>query len=244
MSESPPNPNPPPPGWYPDPSHDATYRWWDGKSWTEYVSAAGGGPSPEFALGGKAEFVGGMNVPSSLGGRLNATVPLARLVIDEATLQLQSRWFGKLMFGDFEVPLNEITAAFPLKSSFMAAGVGFQLSDGEVAYFWTLSNQRRVLAVLQHRGVPVDPTPRPARGSFSGQLGMLWRTGGGSPSSVAKVPGFSRPMNALFPLFAVVAVVVIVLFASTGHPFGWFLAALGSVGLARAFLVWRRSRKT
>jgi hypothetical protein len=220
------------------------YRWWDGKSWTGNVSAASGVPGPAFALGAKAEFVGGMNVPSSLGGRLNATVPLARLVIDETTLQLQSRWFGKLMFGDFEVPLNEITAAFPLKSSFMAAGVGFQLSDGEVAYFWTLSNQQRVLAVLQQRGVPVDPAPRPARGSFSGQLGMLWRTGRGSPSSVAKVPGISRPMSALFPLFAVVAVVVIVLFASTGHPFGWFLAALGTLGLARSFVIWRRSRKT
>jgi hypothetical protein len=186
-----------------------------------------------------------MNVPSSLGGRLNATLPLARLVISESTLQLQQRWFGKIMFGDFEVPLNEITAAFPLKSSFMAAGVGFQLSDGEVAYFWTLSNQQRILAVLQQHGVPVDPTPRRARGSLSGQLGMLWpTTGAGSPSSVAKVPGYSRQMNVLYPLFAVVGVVVIVLFASTGHPFGWFLAAVGTVGLVRSFVVWRRSRET
>ena len=147
------------------------------------------------------------------------------------------------MFGDFKVPLSQITAAFPLKSSFMAAGVGFQLSDGEVAYFWTLSNQQRVLAVLQQRGVPIDPVPRPARGSLSGQFGMLWRRGGGSSSSVAKVPGLSRPTNALFPLFALVGVAVIVLFASMGSPFGWFVAALGTVGLVQSFVAWQRNRK-
>ena len=183
-------------------------------------------------------------MPSNLGGRLNATLPLAPLVIGDSTLQLQPRWFGKLMFSDFEVPLNKITAAFPLTSSFMAAGVGFQLSDGQLAYFWTLSNQQRVLAVLQQHGVPIDPEPRPARGSLSGQFGMLWRRGAGSTPSVAKVPGLSRPMNALFPLFAVGGIVVIVLFASMGSPFGWFVAALGTVGLVQSFVYWRRNGNT
>ncbi|WP_107450672.1 DUF2510 domain-containing protein [Streptomyces silvensis] len=27
---------PPPPGWYPDPSHPAVERWWDGSAWTEH----------------------------------------------------------------------------------------------------------------------------------------------------------------------------------------------------------------
>jgi hypothetical protein len=144
-----------------------------------------------------------MNVPSSLGGRLNATLPLVRLVIGESTLQLQPRWFAKIMFSGFEVELNQIAAAFPLKSSFMAAGVGFQLTDGQLAYFWTLSNQQRVLAVLRQRGVPIDLVPRRARGSMSGQFGMLWRMGRDPNSTVAKLPGLSRPLNALFPLFAV-----------------------------------------
>ncbi len=183
-------------------------------------------------------------MPSNPGGRLNATLPLARLVIDESNLQLKPRLFGTMMFSGFEVPLNEIAVAFPLKSSFMAAGVGFQLSDGQLAYFWTLSNKQQVLAVLQQRGVPIDPEPRPARGSLSGQFGMLWRRGGGSTSSVAKVPGLSRPMNALFPLFAVIGVAVIVFFATRGSAFGWFVAALGTAGLAQSFVAWRRNRKT
>ncbi len=202
------------------------------------VSAA-----PDVALINQAEFVGGMNVPSSLGGRLNTTVPLALLTIGETSLRMHPRSFAGAMFSDFEVPLPEITAAFMLRGSFMTSGVGFELSDGQVAYFWTRGNRQRVLAVLRQRGVMIDPTPRRAVGALSGQFGLLGKWGRSTPS-VAKTPGFSRPLRVLMPFFMVAGIVVIVTFASMGTPFGWFVAALGLVGFVQSIVVWRRGRKS
>ena len=124
-----------------------------------------------------------MNVPSSLGGRLNATIPLARLTVGEEKLTMQPRSFAR-MFTEFEVPLKEIAAAFPLTGTFMASGVGFELSDSQLAYFWTLGEKGRILAVLQNRGVRVDPVARRAAGALLGQLGF----GGSTRSAVGSVP--------------------------------------------------------
>jgi uncharacterized protein DUF2510 len=231
-----------PPGWYPDPWGVAPYRWWDGATWTANVSPPISG-SPEVAFANRAEFVGGMNVPSALGGRLNATVPLALLTIGENTLRIRPRLFGRAMFSDFEVRLEEITAAFRLRGTFMTSGVGFELSDGLLAYFWTRRDQARLLSALQQRGVFIDPTPRRATGALTGQLGLLsnW---GRSPPSVAKLPGFSRPMRVLMPFFMLAGIAVIAIFASMGTPFGWFVAALGAVGLAQSLVAWRRNRNS
>jgi hypothetical protein len=182
-----------------------------------------------------------MNVPSSLGGRLNATIPLARLTVGEEKLTMQPRSFAR-MFTEFEVPLKEIAAAFPLTGTFMTSGVGFELSDSQLAYFWTLGDKGRILAVLQNRGVRVDPVARRAAGALLGQLGFGWKLDG-SPSSVAKVPGYSRTMTALFPLFLVAGLVVLVIFAMTGDPFAWFLVAIGTVSIVRMLVLWQRHRK-
>jgi hypothetical protein len=194
-------------------------------------------------LANAAEFVGGMNVPSQLGGRLNATIPCVRMTIGADSLRMHSRFFLSVMFSDFEVPLREITAAFRLKGTFMTSGVGFELSDGQLAYFWTLGDKDRILAILQQRGIPSEPEPRRALGAMSGQLGMLWNRGRStSPSSVAKVPGYSPPMKRLMPLFIVLGIAVIVIFASMGNPFGWFVAAIGAIGVVQSIIVWRRDR--
>lgn len=197
---------------------------------------------PDLASANVAEFVGGMNVPSRLGGRLNATVPMVRMTIGGDTLRMHPRFFTSAMFSDFEVPLSEITAAFRLRGTFMTSGVGFELSDGQLAYFWTLGDKDRILAVVQQRGIPIDAEPRRAVGAVSGQIGMLWNRGQSSPSSVAKVPGYSQPMKRLMPLFIVLGIVVIAIFASMGTPFGWFVAAIGTIGLAQSIFVWRRNR--
>jgi hypothetical protein len=154
---------------------------------------------------------------------------------------MDPRSFAGAMFSDFEAPLHEITAAFLLSGSFMTSGIGFELSDGQLAYFWTRRDQGRVLAELQQRGVLIDPVPRRAIGALSGQLRSLWNWGRSTPS-VAKLPGLSRPMKVLMPCFMVVGIAVIVIFASMGTPFGWFVAALGAVGFAQSVVSWRRNR--
>src|SRR5579872_1495099 len=113
-----------PPGWYPDPWRVSPYRWWDGTSWTGNVSAPPSGAASDPSLAYPARFEGGMNVPSAIGGRLNATIPLVVLTIDD-TLRLHVRWFVA-MFSDFEVPIREIATAFRLSGRFMTRGVGFE----------------------------------------------------------------------------------------------------------------------
>lgn len=230
-------PDPVSPGWYPDPGAIAPLRWGDGGSWTGSV------PGTDAALPDVAEFVGGMNVPSQLGGRLNATVPCIRLTIGPDSLRMHSRSLLSAIFSDFEVSLRDIAAAFPLRGTFMTSGIGFELSDGQLAYFWTLGDKDRIFAVLQQRGVPIDLEPRRALGVVSGQFGMLWNGGrAASPSSVAKVPGYSQPMKRLMPLFILLGIAIIAISASSGTPFGWFVAAIGAVSVVRSIAHWRRNR--
>ena len=37
-------PSPPPPGWHPDPTQPAQWRWWDGTQWSAHTSPMVGGP--------------------------------------------------------------------------------------------------------------------------------------------------------------------------------------------------------
>lgn len=192
-----------------------------------------------------ARFVGGMNVPSTLG-RLNATVPLAVLTIADGRLRLHPRPFPFPMFTDFEVPLREIAAAFPLRGTLMTSGVGIELSDGLLAYFWTLSNQGPVLAALHQHGVRIDQTPRRAIGALKGQFGWvrIWRR---TPSSsVAQLSGLSRVTVALLPFSAVVGLAAAAGLGASGPPTGWvgslFLVA-GSILTVSLWLRQRQSRR-
>jgi len=202
----------------------------------------------EWPDGVSAEFVGGMNVPSRLGGRLNATVPMVRLTISDSTLRMDPRLFASVMFTGFEVPLREIASAFPLRGTFLNPGVGFELSDGQLAYFWTLGDAPRILGVLRQRGVSIGLESRRARGSLSGQLGLLFSGGQGpSPSRVANTPGYSPLQSRLMPITAplgvVLGTVIVVLFVIQGTAFGFFGAAIAALGVLQSIRTWRGSRK-
>lgn len=202
----------------------------------------------EWPDGVSAEFVGGMNVPSRLGGRLNATVPLVRLTISGSTVRMDPRGFASVMFTGFEVPLREIASAFPLRGTFMTAGVGLELSDGQLAYFWTLGDTSQVLGVLGDRGVSIGLESRRARGAVSGQFGLLLSGGQGpSPSRVAGTPGYSPLMLRLMPIMAplgiVLGTVIFVLFVLQGTAFGFFGAVIAAIGVLQAIRRWRGSRK-
>jgi hypothetical protein len=225
-------PEPASPGWYPDPWRRAPFRWWDGGSWTGRESGS--------APAGVVEFVGGMNVPSQLGGRLNATVPCVVLTIGDGTLRMHPRLLPSVMFSDFEVRLGEIDAAFRLCGTFMTSGVGFELSDGQLAYFWTRKDTDRLLVVLQQRGIRIDPEPRRAVGAISGQFGLLWKRDRSANPSVAEFPRYAESMRWLMPVFMVLGIATIAVLISTRTPFGWFGAAVVALGVALSILIWRR----
>lgn len=208
-----------------------------GRPWTPSAPAA------DSALADPATFVGGMNVPSRLGGRLNATIPLARLTISADSLRMHQRFFISAMFSDFHVRLRDVAAAFRLRGTLMTSGVGFELSNGQLAYFWTLWGMGRILSALQQRGVPIEGEPHRARGVVAGQFGILWNWGRfNSPSSVANVPAYSKSMSRFLPLLLALDVAAVVIFASTGTPFGWLAAAIGIVWAVRSVLGWWRRR--
>ena len=196
----------------------------------------------EFPPMPNARFVGGMNVATKAGGRLNATMPLAVLTVDSTSLTLHPRSFPIPMFTDFRVSLVNIAAAFPLAGSPFASGVGIQLSDGQLVYFWTF-RQDRVLAVLRQRGIPIDPIRRRAVGSLRGQFLWLRQRKNQGGAAVAELPGLSRPMMLAMPIGALVGLGIIVWFVSKGTPFGWFAGVAGALGLVNGARIWIASRK-
>jgi len=81
-----------------------------------------------------------LNVPARGWGRINATVSLAELTIDEDSLAFRPRLFARLMTGPFQVPLAAIEAANPVRgwlpraaSACCLAGSG---GAGQVAVHW------------------------------------------------------------------------------------------------------------
>ena len=109
-------------------------------------------------------FIGGMNVPKRFG-RLNASMPLAELVIETDAIILRPRWITAWVIDDFVIPVGQVAVAFPLARGWFARGIGISMTDSRVAYFWT-KRQDDVLAALRARGVTIDPLARRT---------LLWR---------------------------------------------------------------------
>ena len=248
----------PPPGWYPDPYGMLAERWWDGERWAGSPEKLGPRQTPassnsvgrqQFsraqgsAATGASRFVGGMNVPTKFGSRLNATVPLAVLTVDRTSFVLHPRSFPVPMFSDFRVALSDIAVAFRLGGGPLASGVGIQLTDGNVAYFWTMSKHDGVLSTLDQFGVQVDPTTRRASGAILGQFGWLrfWKLG--QVASVAELPGLSRLMMLISPLLTLAGLVFAVscILGIGGSP-GWFGGVVGILGTLFGVRMWLASR--
>lgn len=184
----------------------------------------------------RSSFVGGMNVPSAMG-RVNATIPLAELVLDGEELRLRPRWFGARYVTEFRVRLDQVRSAFRLRGRFMTSGVGFTMTDGQTGYFWTLSQADEVLAALRERGVTIDPQPRGAN--------ALWRI---LPTSttVATTPVPHRVFVWLIPVGVVVATVILIVFVTNPELplwFRWSMVATWASSLIPNFFVWRAARR-
>ena len=187
----------------------------------------------------EARFIGGMNVPALPGGRLNATMPFAVLTIDSDALTLHFRPFPIPTFSDFRVLLSNVATAFRLWGSPLAVGIGIELSDGQVAYFWTW-RQEAVLAALGQRGIPIDPAPRRAVGSLRGQF-ILYRRPTKVPD-VADLPGLSRQMMLIAPALLVAGIAIAAWFVSMGGASGWFVIPIAGLSLFNAWRMWTSSR--
>ena len=169
-------------------------------------------------------------------GRVNATTPLAELVLDGEELRLRPRWFAAWLFTEFRVRLDQVRSAFPLRGRVMISGVGFTMTDGHTGYFWTWSGAEEVLAALRERGVTIDPQPRSAR--------ALWRA---LPTSttVATTPVPHRALVWLAPVGAVAATVLLIVFITNPDLplwFRWLVVPAWALGLIANFFVWRAAR--
>jgi len=105
------------------------------------------------------DFIGGMNIPANRG-RASATIPLARLTLSHGCCAIRPRVARKLL-AEFIVPVDQVSAAFPLRGRVLTAGIGLTTSDGATAYFWTWHGSK-VLDALRASGVSVESVRRRA----------------------------------------------------------------------------------
>jgi hypothetical protein len=181
-----------------------------------------------------ARFIGGMNVPSR-AGRINASRPLAELTVGGDAMTLRPRWFARWILRDVVIPLDQVTAVFPLRGHWMTGGVGVAMSGGQVAYFWT-SQSDEVLAALHTAGVTDDPFPRPASAVWS------WRL---PPTGTADGLWLPRVLIVVWLVLALVSLgllLVVITHTELGW-FRWIVALFWLVGLGTGAITWLRARR-
>jgi hypothetical protein len=181
----------------------------------------------------RASFIGGMNVPAGFW-RMNATIPLAELVIDDQAIRLRPRQVVAWMLTEFRVELDQVASAYPLRGQAMTAGVGFTLRDGTAAYFWTYSKRDAVLRELSSRGITVDQHPRAAS-----QIWSIRRR-----KTTATLPTFSRPIQLVAPILVALSLLVVVVQLATADSW-WFrlwLIVVWTVCVVTTAPMWWRGR--
>jgi hypothetical protein len=98
-------------------------------------------------------FVGGMNVVSRFG-RLNATWPLARLILDDVRAGLVARGPLRWAVKDRSAAYGEIEAVQEIAGPFSSPGVRMRTRTGGTWCFWTTRPQL-VIGELRTHGVPL-----------------------------------------------------------------------------------------
>ena len=99
-------------------------------------------------------WTGGCNVVSTMGGRLNATAPLAVLSAAPgwARLEVRPAILGRLFgFGGHSFQASSNTTVFPASSRLRTTGIGIQTPGEPPVYFWC-SGRELILTALQGCG--------------------------------------------------------------------------------------------
>jgi hypothetical protein len=110
-------------------------------------------------------WVGGANVPTRGGYRVNAGMTLAELLFADGAVELRLRGpLARLTRAEsFKVIASDLGAVFPIRSASILRfrGVGFRRHDGREYYFKTARTDE-ILGVLDSAGFPVTPKAQPA----------------------------------------------------------------------------------
>lgn len=104
-------------------------------------------------------FTGGLKVPVTGLVMFKVGAPFGSLTITDSQLTLAVRLVSRLVRGGMKVNLSDIAVAYPARRRVLPSGIGIDLVDGRVLYFWT-RRSGQVLDALGRRRVPADSVPR------------------------------------------------------------------------------------
>jgi hypothetical protein len=181
-------------------------------------------------------FIGGMNVPVRGGrGRMNATIPLALLIVDDDWLTLQPRWFATLITGPFRTPLSAVVAAYPVHGRLAGGGIGLTTTDEQTAYFWTRHAGDEILRTLAARGIAIDPVARRP---------VVFRQVRSPRPSITQVAELRPWLVRILPLGMLAGTVVAIILAASSTSLLWraWVAVVWVISLTTTFRLWRGSR--
>jgi hypothetical protein len=100
-----------------------------------------------------ARFIGGLNIAGRFG-RLNATWPLAELVLGDDGLRLGLRGPLRLVSRDRAADYSELDGVQAVVGPMGSSGVRFRVRGAGTWYFWT-THADAVVATVGKSGVPV-----------------------------------------------------------------------------------------
>jgi uncharacterized RDD family membrane protein YckC len=140
----------PPAGWYPDPSGQMGYRWWDGQSWSEHASdavASASDQSNRILLGGQQFVLAGWW--RRAGGLLldYVVIFVPTLLVEMAISEIM---YSKL--GAFGVPGNNPTAGHTARILVNL----FALAVGIIYAVWLIGARGQTVGMMASRVRAVD----------------------------------------------------------------------------------------